>query len=177
MRLYCYVVDHDTGRAPNPDHGVCTLVYCKYKRRGVKKRNVVELAKKGDWIVGVGGTSRKSCGRGKIIYIMRVDETLPYEKYRRRFPQRLSRTGHGEFTLISHTFLYYGRDAMPINEVPAARKLRLGKTGRGFRSKFDERLVEQLESWVRKQPRLGKLGLPCAPEVDCAPEKRCRCRK
>ena len=55
MTLYSYVVEHDTGYAPNPDSGVCSLCRCKFRESPVSRRNIVELAKKGDWIVGTGG--------------------------------------------------------------------------------------------------------------------------
>ena len=51
------------------------MAKCKY---GTKKRNIVELAKVGDWIAGTGGVDLvKSAGHGKLIYAMRVDESIP----------------------------------------------------------------------------------------------------
>src|SRR5882672_7043012 len=85
--LFSYVVEHDDGHAPNPYCGVCTLCRCKFRehkfRHGRRMpRNVVELAKEGDWIVGTGGANpRKSPGRGKLVYAMRVDEKLSREQY------------------------------------------------------------------------------------------------
>jgi hypothetical protein len=79
---YSYVVEHDTGRAPNPYFGVCTLCRCKFRKSLGKPRNIVELAKVDDWIVGTGGTNpRKSAGHGKLVYAMRVDEKLTREEY------------------------------------------------------------------------------------------------
>ena len=69
-RLFSYVVDHDYGFAPNPFGGICTLAKCKY---GSKKRNIVEMAERRDWIAGTGGADlSKSAGHGKLIYAMRV---------------------------------------------------------------------------------------------------------
>lgn len=69
MKLYSYVVTHDSGFAPNPFHGYCTLANCK----PVIRRN----AKVGDWIVG---NSRKKEGN-RLIYAMKVEEILPYASY------------------------------------------------------------------------------------------------
>jgi hypothetical protein len=62
--LYSYIVTHDTGFAPNPFFGYCTLACCKPMIR----RN----AKIGDWIVGL---SPKKYGN-RLVYFMRVDEIL-----------------------------------------------------------------------------------------------------
>ncbi len=79
MKLFSYVVDHDNGFAPNPYYGVCTLAHCKFGANG--KKNVVELAQKGDWVIGTGGRGKKSVGHGKLIYAMRVDEKLSLKQY------------------------------------------------------------------------------------------------
>jgi len=78
--LYSYVVDHDLGFAPNPASGYCTLVHCKFGGHS-GRRNIVEQADVGDWIVGTGGTSKDSAGHGKLIYLMRVDEKLPFQRF------------------------------------------------------------------------------------------------
>jgi hypothetical protein len=64
MNLYSYVVTHDTGFAPNPFFGYCTLACCKPKIRS--------KAEKGDWIVGL---TPKAAGN-RIVYFMRVDEVV-----------------------------------------------------------------------------------------------------
>jgi hypothetical protein len=81
MKLYSYVVEHDTGHAPNPYFGVCTLCRCKYREWPTGHRNIVELAEVGDWVVGTGGASKRSAGHGKLVYAMRVDEKPTREKY------------------------------------------------------------------------------------------------
>jgi hypothetical protein len=82
MKLFSYVVEHDTGHAPNPYFGLCTLCRCKYRKGSAKQSNVVELAEKGDWIVGTGGAnSRRSAGHGKLVYAMRVDKKLTRQRY------------------------------------------------------------------------------------------------
>ncbi|MBT0653358.1 hypothetical protein [Geomobilimonas luticola] len=69
MRLFSYIVTHDTGFAPNPFWGFCTLANCKPAIR--------RAANVGDWIVGI---SPKAKGN-KLIYAMQVNEILTYEQY------------------------------------------------------------------------------------------------
>jgi hypothetical protein len=45
MKLYSHIVKHETGVAPNPFFGDCTLARCKPKIR--------QKAWKGDWFVGL----------------------------------------------------------------------------------------------------------------------------
>ena len=69
MRLYSYVVAHDTGFAPNPFWGYCTLANCKPAIR--------RTAQVGDWVVGL---SPKHLGNG-LIYAMKVEKILSYGEY------------------------------------------------------------------------------------------------
>ena len=80
MTLYSYIVTHDTGFAPNPFFGYCTLACCK---PGIRKH-----AKKGDWIVGL--TPRAKGISNRIIYFMEVEESLSFDHYWRdpRFKQK-----------------------------------------------------------------------------------------
>lgn len=70
--LHTYVVRHDTGFAPNPSHGYCTLATCK--------PNIRSSATPGDWVVGTGSLSRGDAEE-RLIYAMRVDEVLTYDEY------------------------------------------------------------------------------------------------
>ena len=71
MDLYIYVVVHDRGFAPNPFFSYCTLATCKPQIRNQAQVN--------DWIVGVG--SRQKGQDGKLVYAMKVEETVAYEEY------------------------------------------------------------------------------------------------
>jgi hypothetical protein len=75
IRLFTYKLTHDTGFAPNPFHGVCTLATCKPRIRLHKDV--------GDWIGGFSsqGFNRDQVGRERLVYLMRVDEKLPFETY------------------------------------------------------------------------------------------------
>ena len=70
-RLYTYVVRHDSGFAPNPYHGYCTLACCKPLIR--------KYARPGDWILGGGAVTK---GRGaQVVFVMQVSETLTRSEY------------------------------------------------------------------------------------------------
>lgn len=71
MRLYSYVVRFDSGFAPNPFYGWCTLATCMRKIRAT--------AQVGDWIVGTGS---QQVGRGgHLVYAMRVTGTMSFRDY------------------------------------------------------------------------------------------------
>lgn len=72
-RLYSYVVAFDGGNAPNPYHGICTLGICKPAIR--------RTAQAHDVIVGLDSASRT---KGRIVYCMTVDESIPWSEYIRR---------------------------------------------------------------------------------------------
>lgn len=72
-RLYSYIVRFDSGFAPNPFYGRCTLATCK--------PDIRRTAREHDWIIGC-GSADKSVGRGGyLVYAMRVGETLTFADY------------------------------------------------------------------------------------------------
>ena len=84
MDLFAYTVADDIGFAPNPFHGCCTLATCKPILR--------HAANLGDWVVGIGSITKHQ--GGKLVYAMRVQEKLSFDKYwnssrfRKKRPQR-----------------------------------------------------------------------------------------
>ncbi len=70
MKLYSYIVVHDTGFAPNPFWGYCTLAACTPNHAGIR-------AKEDDWIIG---TETKKKGN-KLIFAMKISEILPFDQY------------------------------------------------------------------------------------------------
>ncbi len=189
--LYSYVVEHDTGYAPNPYFRFCTLCRCKFKGRKNKgRKNIVELAKEGDWVIGTGGASKRSAGNGKLVYAMRVDEKLTRGEYfaDSRFAEKKplkTRTyehtrGDNErprndferkqFALVSRHFHYFGANAI---DIPG--KLDIEKKGPGFRSHFDPEDVCRFLEWLKKQSKPGKHGEPCQKVVD-KPKRSKRCK-
>ncbi len=69
MRLYSYIVKHDTGFSPNPFWGCCTLADCKPTIR--------RTATVGDWVVGL---SPKVDGN-RIIYAMQINKKITFAEY------------------------------------------------------------------------------------------------
>jgi hypothetical protein len=70
-RLYSYVVARDFGFAPNPFFGWCTLATCK--------PNIRRVAQEGNWVVGVGSAANRQ--PSKLVYVMRVGETMTFNEY------------------------------------------------------------------------------------------------
>src|SRR5205823_10069139 len=82
MRLCSYVVVGDTGFAPNPFHGYCTLAACTPNHQGLR-------LEKGDWLLGHDSAKR---GQG-LVYAMKVSEVLDFDAYYRdtRFQAKIPR--------------------------------------------------------------------------------------
>jgi len=81
-KLYSYVVVYDTGFAPNPFYGYCTLACCKPAIR--RSANI------GDGVVGL---TPKSSG-SRVAYYMRIDEIVEsFDSYwrDRRFARKKPR--------------------------------------------------------------------------------------
>ena len=179
-RLFSYVVDHDTGDAPNPYFGICTLCRCKYRDSPRKPRNVVELAEPRDWVVGTGGADRKkSAGHHKLIYAMKVEQKITRGEYfrNRAFACKRPSIKNGDihsrgdnlrpanqfedkkqFVLISRRrFYYFGDKPMTI---PMEKFPHLEKRGPGFRSDFNAEYIKNFEKWITGH-KSGKHGSPC----------------
>jgi len=190
-KLFSYVVDHDTGDAPNPYFGICTLCICKYRHSPGKRRNVVELAEIGDWVVGTGGADRrKSSGHGRLVYAMKITDKMTLQeyftsaefackkprpngdyRYGDNFEPRTEFEKHERFVLVSEHFYYFGRNAIRI---PKKRFPGLEKKGQGFKSPFDEAYMTSFVKWIEKEvgKEPGKHGEPC---LQLAAQKQMKC--
>ena len=71
--LYSYIVRYDSGFAPNPFYGFCTLATCKPR---IRKHATI-----GDWIIGTGSNQKKVRRGGFLVYAMRVQETMTFADY------------------------------------------------------------------------------------------------
>jgi Nucleotide modification associated domain 2 len=85
MKLYSYIVTHDTGFAPNPFYGFCTLACCKPEIRRVIGRELNRAKEASDseqreyWIVGLSPRDR---GKGnKVIFFMRAEKAVTFDDY------------------------------------------------------------------------------------------------
>jgi len=74
-RIYSYVVRYDSGFAPNPFYGYCTLATCK--------PNIRKSAAIGDWVVGSGSNDQSVRRSGHLVYAMRVTESMTFDEYGR----------------------------------------------------------------------------------------------
>ncbi len=71
--LHSYIVAYDSGFAPNPFNGVCTLATCKPE---IRKRASV-----GDWIIGTGSNRMGVRRGGFLVYAMRVQGSMTFSEY------------------------------------------------------------------------------------------------
>lgn len=71
--LHSYIVAYDSGFAPNPFNGVCTLATCKPE---IRKRACID-----DWVIGTGSNRLGVRRGGFLVYAMRVQETLTFSEY------------------------------------------------------------------------------------------------
>lgn len=72
-RISSYVVRYDSGFAPNPFYGYCTLATCK--------PNIRRSANIGDWVIGSGSNDRTIRLGGHLVYAMRVTEAMTFDEY------------------------------------------------------------------------------------------------
>jgi len=66
-------VRYDSGFAPNPFYGYCTLATCK--------PDIRRTAMPGDWVMGSGSASQLIQRGGHLVHAMRVTEVLSFEQY------------------------------------------------------------------------------------------------
>lgn len=71
--LFSYIVRFDSGFAPNPFHGYCTLATCKPLIRARAQVN--------DWLVGTGSNAKSIRRGGCLVYAMRVTEIISTKEY------------------------------------------------------------------------------------------------
>ena len=73
MIMYSYVITRDYGFAPNPFGEYCSLATCKPLIR--------KTASIGDWVMGTGSAAVKYNMGNRLIYAMKVEETLSFDMY------------------------------------------------------------------------------------------------
>lgn len=98
--LHSYIVAYDSGFAPNPFNGFCTLATCKPEIR--------KYASIGDWIIGT-GSNRKGVRRGGyLVYAMRVQEAMTFAAYWNdpRFARKKPNL-HGSYRMACGDNIYY----------------------------------------------------------------------
>jgi Nucleotide modification associated domain 2 len=194
MTVYSYVVASDSGFAPNPFHGICTLACCKPKIR--------QAAEVGDLVIGMSSRSER------FVYAMRVSKVVDFAAYwagtsyrakrpKISSPRREDRQGDNiyqptaidEFrqlpsrhsskdkrrdlssrrVLVAKHFAYFGGDG---DRVPPS--LGFLAVTRGHRCRFTPAQVARVEAWFAELPQ-GRQGLPTlwakedSDDVACPP--------
>lgn len=183
-RLYSYVVREDTGLAPNPFWGWCTLAVCTPNHQGSRVRA-------NDWIAGFLTKAREH----RFLYAMEVAEILDLDDYyhdprfepkkpnlRGDWQQRCGdnfycRSKDGEW--IRHRNAFHLDEAVKQKDTRFAKAFvgtrfwYLGKSaahlpwqfaplagGRGARVNHDADLVEKFRSWVQAEFAQGVADEP-----------------
>jgi Nucleotide modification associated domain 2 len=190
MKLSAYIINFDTGFAPNPFGRYCTLACCKPTIR--------RCAEPGDIIVGC--ASSRLPKPGYLVYAMRVKKVIPFQEYwtNARFASRkpsprsaISQCGDniwhqdragrwqvapgachnksarerdtsGEHALVATEFFYFGRSAIriPRRFSPVLARTQGHKNTRDS-NRIDRERIEQFWDWVCEQaPRSGRIDYP-----------------
>lgn len=106
MRLFSYKLKYDTGFAPKPFHGVCTLATCKSEMR--KSKQV------GDWIAGFTSSflNGDPVGGERLVYLMQVSEKLGLDTYFRtkEYAPKIPRLDTGRCVDRAGDSIYFLRD-------------------------------------------------------------------
>ena len=180
-RLCSYIVKRDSGFAPNPYWGFCTLAACTPNHMGVKLC-------RGDWIAGfLSERSRSSRQRShRLLYAMEISAVMHMNDYfhdarfQRKKP-RLSGNGkkccgdniyrqntsgewvqsknmsHGLSCLAQdtkHPYVFIGREFWYFGRkrIHLPKKFKpLVKNGRGIKMNRDATLVDEFCTWIKKR--------------------------
>lgn len=192
-RLCVYVVVADTGFAPNPFGGYCTLAACTPNRMGIR-------FEPGDWLVGHSNRARGQ----RLVYAMRISEVLPFDEYYRdpRFAMKKprldgdwrERSGDNLYHLedgrwvmddnpshdparylakdtrkprvfISDHFFYFGANAPHI----PAELSELIRERQGCRCHERQALIDEFTAWLEREHTPGIRGDPAHGGPDPAP--------
>ena len=183
MKLSAYIIRSDSGFAPHPYRGMCSLACCKPTIR--------RCAKPGDIVIATGPKDSTST-HAKLVYAMMVDEVIGFDEYWNRYPSRRpSKRGNiaargdniwhrvngkwkaalggghdqsqegrdirGQNVLLSRNFYYFGASAIAIQNT----FVKLVATTQGHRNCTDKREIEDFWNWmVNTAPKAGRIGDP-----------------
>lgn len=103
--LFSYIVTADSGFAPNPFFGLCTLACCKPKlRRAIGNRLLGEfgaadihdlrgadpdyIRNRNIWVVGLAGASLRDRPRRSVVFAMQVTDVLDFASYFEEHPEK-----------------------------------------------------------------------------------------
>ena len=204
-RLYSYVLRVDTGFAPNPYHGFCTLACCMHQIR--------LRAEIGDWVIATGSNAKGKRRGGFLSYAMRVTEILSFQEYwnDERFRAKRPDLGgsleeacgdnlyrrdptSGRWLQIPayHCELSKMEQDTSVDRVlisddfvywggngpvfPKFGGSNLCREGRNYLVNFPEEVVEEFVEWVRRLQDAGVTGV-CGDPLDQSEKNRRKSRK
>ena len=187
-----YIVRTDSGFAPNPLGGVCTLACCKPRLRS--------SANIGDWVIGTTPAPRA----GRLTYAMRVTRGLTFDLYfddpaydsKKPSPnnprgdniyratgsgllEQVPNSAHdarhfrGDISvnrvLISDEFWYFGKAAPPLPErfLPLVHSTQGHKKLRPINPGYE--IGAELVNWLGSEYEPGLLDEPAEEEIYCRP--------
>ena len=188
MTLYSYTIAIDTGFAPNPFYGFCTLACCK--------PDIRRTAQEGDYVVGIGPKDSGS----RVVYAMRVMEIVEFDDYwhDKRFRIKRpdikvggeralgdniyhqDRAGEWQQALSQHSHENGQQDWKLTRQDISGEKVLIGDdfiywggdgpplphnlrgliAGRFYRSKSNEKYILDFLEWFESQRERGLVGLP-----------------
>ena len=205
VKLYSYVLREDTGFAPNPYHGFCTLACCKPP---IRRR-----AEVGDWVIGTGSDARGKRRGGHISFAMQITEVLTFDEYWEddRFVAKKPNPC-GDLTESCGDNIYWfdyetgcwcqeerayhcdsvlmaddtAIDRMFVSDdftywggtgpvLPEFQGHSLIKTGPGYRVNFPEGVVREFIAWIHGLQNEGQKGV-CGEPLDLALSEKKRRR-
>lgn len=137
-KLCSYVLTSDSGYAPNPYGGICTLAHCT-------PVNVRARLEPGDWIVGTAGVQRGY----RLIYAMEVAEVLTRAQYMAdpRFKGvSKPRAPRDDKPAFSSTHFYYFGCAAP--SIPGSLS-HVIYPGRGIKYLSDLATTQRFRDWMQ----------------------------
>ena len=73
MSLYTYRITIDSGDAPNPYGGICSLAICK--------PDIRRTCQVGDWVVGIVAKGLNKLDQNNLLYAMKVTKKMSFQKY------------------------------------------------------------------------------------------------
>ncbi|MYD80932.1 MAG: hypothetical protein F4X44_10010 [Gammaproteobacteria bacterium] len=188
--LYSYVLVTDSGLAPNPYHGYCTLAVCKPKIRA--------KAQAGDIVIGTGSAACHVQRGDQMIYAMWVTEVLTTAQYwsdprfnakkpnksssihlvgdniyepldnckwnqlqSLHFAHDMKRDLSEKFVLVSDKFVYFGSDSPTLPQNFVDGSECLIKRGPGHRTESREEVIAKFVDWIEELG--GWSGVPGNP--------------
>ena len=185
MKICSYVMKTDSGLAPNPFWGFCTLALCTPNHQGIK-------LSAHDWIIG---TESIAFG-GKLIYAMKVSEKIHFHAYfeDKRFkkkkpnlsgnwkekcgdniyfldendnwmqlpalyhntPESIAQDTRYPYTYVSEQFYYFGEKAIEIPRDFSA----LIRDRQGCKCNHQAKVMSGFVEWIETTFHTGVQGLP-----------------